>query len=83
MLCKIPYRIWNTYDIEHMIYIIIQKKSKTELIEKDLAKARNYVLSSREYTLNQETLSKDTTIPYSGYMCCEVGCATRRIFLVK
>ena len=39
-----------------------QKKSKVELIEKDLAKARNDVLSSREYSLNQETLTKNVDL---------------------
>lgn len=44
-----------------------QKKSKIELIEKDLAKARNDVLSSREYSLNQENLSKDIDVLIKPY----------------
>ena len=46
---------------------INQKKSKVELIEKDLAKARKDVLSSREYSLNQETLSKDIDVLIKPY----------------
>ena len=44
-----------------------QKKSKIELIEKDLAKARNDVLSSREYSLNQETLTKNVDVLIKPY----------------
>ena len=47
------------FDLDLSASGINQKKSKVELIEKDLAKARNDVLSSREYSLNQENLSKD------------------------
>ena len=43
------------------------KKSKVELIEKDLAKARNDVLSSREYSLNQQNLSKDIDVLIKPY----------------
>ena len=44
-----------------------QKQSKVELIEKDLAKARNDVLASREYSLNQETLSKEIDVLIKPY----------------
>ena len=46
---------------------INQKKSKIEAIEKDLAKARKDVLSSREYSLNQETLSKNIDVLIKPY----------------
>ena len=50
------------FDLDLLASGINQKKSKVELIEKDLAKARKDVLSSREYSLNQETLSKDIDV---------------------
>ena len=50
------------FDLDLFASGMNQKQSKVELIEKDLAKARNDVLSSREYSLNQETLSKDIDV---------------------
>ena len=55
------------FDLDLLATEINQKKSKVELIEKDLAKARNDVLSSREYSLKQETLSKDINILIKPY----------------
>ena len=46
---------------------INQKKSKIELIEKDLAKARNKVLADREYSLNKNVLSKDIDVLIKPY----------------
>ena len=50
------------FDLDLLATEINQKKSKVELIEKDLAKARNDVLSSREYSLNQEILTKNVDV---------------------
>ena len=50
------------FDLDLFASGMNQKKSKIELIEKDLAKARNDVLSPREYSLNQEIPSKDIDV---------------------
>ena len=50
------------FDLDLFASGINQKKSKIELIDKDLAIARNDVLSSREYSLKEETLSNDIEV---------------------
>ena len=55
------------FDLDLFASGLNQKKLKIELIEKDLAKARNDVLSSREYSLNQENLSKDIDVLIKPY----------------
>ena len=41
------------FDLDLLASGMSQKKTKVELIEKDLAKARNDVLSSREYSIKK------------------------------
>ena len=55
------------FDLDLFASGINQKKSKIEVIEKDLAKARKDVLSSREYSLNQQTLSKNIDVLIKPY----------------
>ena len=55
------------FDFDLFASGINQKKSKVELIEEDLAQSRKDVLSSREYSLNQETPSEDINVLITPY----------------
>ena len=55
------------FDLDLFASGINQKKSKIEVIEKDLAKARKDVLSDREYSLKQETISNNINVLIKPY----------------